>query len=150
MVVALAERIMSVIAPFPHEYTVSLADGLLMSEPRPAIPAGAPPQFGGVDTVWSPEELVVGAVLLCIKTTFDAYAKHASLEFHNWSGKGLGILEKSASGPTFSSVQLQLQFQVAAGDEEKARKLLGTSERHCIISQLIKAPVTIEASITTP
>lgn len=140
---------MTVIAPFPHHYAVSFADGFLVADPRPRIPAGVPPQFGGTDKVWSPEELLVAAVLLCLKTTFDAYARRDSLEVRDWRGTGTGVLAKSPTGPAFTSVQLSVQLKVAPGDEERARKLLQTAESHCIISNAIKAPVQLDISVST-
>ncbi|MEO6603377.1 MAG: OsmC family protein [Polyangiaceae bacterium] len=140
---------MAMNAPFPHRYAVSLADGLLSADPRPSIPAGAPPQFGGTDKVWSPEELLVAAVLLCLKTTFDAYARRDSLEVRSWRGTGTGVLEKSPTGPAFTSVQLRVDLKVRRGDEERARKLLDTAEHHCIIANAIKAPVKLEASVSS-
>ncbi|MEN9577331.1 MAG: hypothetical protein RJA70_340 [Pseudomonadota bacterium] len=138
---------MTVTAPFPHRYVVSLEAGLLSADPRPPIPAGTPPQFGGSDKVWSPEELLVAAVLLCLKTTFDAYARRDSLEVRDWRGTGTGVLEKSPTGPAFTSVQLRVELKVCPGDEERARKLLDTAEHHCIIANAIKAPVQLEASV---
>jgi organic hydroperoxide reductase OsmC/OhrA len=136
------------ISAFPHHYAVSLEAGLLAAEPRPKIPAGAPPQFGGSDQVWSPEELLVGAVLLCLKTTFDAYARRDALVVRSWRGDATGVLEKSPTGPIFTSVDLKVAIAVSPGDEERARKLLDTAEHHCIISNAIKAPVRLEATIT--
>lgn len=135
------------ISAFPHRYVVSFSEGLLMAAPRPPIPGGAPPQFGGTDQVWSPEELLVAAVLLCLKTTFDAYARRESLAVRAWRGTGTGVLEKSSTGPAFSSVQLEVDLEVEAGDEERARALLETAERHCILSNAIKAPVQLAASV---
>lgn len=140
---------MTVLAPFPHHYAVALADGLLIADPRPRIPAGAPPQFGGSDKVWSPEELLVAAVLLCLKTTFDAYARRDSLEVVDWRGTGTGVLAKSPTGPAFTSVQLDVQLKVQPGDEARAQKLLETAEHHCIISNAIKAPVQLVVSVTS-
>jgi|CXWL01.1.fsa_nt_gi organic hydroperoxide reductase OsmC/OhrA len=139
---------MAAIAPFPHRYAVALEDGNLVAEPRPRIPAGAPPQFGGTDRVWSPEELLVGAVLLCLKTTFDAYALREALEVLDWRGTGTGVLAKSPTGPAFTSVELHVQLNVKPGNEERARQLLETAERHCIISRAIKAPVVLDAAVT--
>ncbi|HEY6562322.1 MAG TPA: OsmC family protein [Polyangiaceae bacterium] len=126
-----------------------MADGLLGADPRPPIPAGAPPQFGGTDKVWSPEELLVAAVLLCLKTTFDAYARRESLEVRDWRGTGTGVLDRSPTGPAFTSVQLRVELKVGSGDEERARKLLDTAEHHCIIANAIKAPVQLDASVTS-
>jgi organic hydroperoxide reductase OsmC/OhrA len=139
---------MAVTVPFPHRYTVSFEDGFLIADPRPRIPAGVPPQFGGTDRVWSPEELLVAAVLLCLKTTFDAYARRESLEVQAWHGTGTGVLEKSPTGPAFTSVQLSVSLKVAPGNEERARKLLDTAEHHCIIANAIKAPIQLDVSVS--
>jgi organic hydroperoxide reductase OsmC/OhrA len=139
---------MATIAPFPHRYTVALVDGQLQADPRPPIPGGAPPQFGGSDTVWGPEELLVGAVLLCLKTTFDAYAARKGLKVLRWRGTGVGVLEKSPAGPAFTAVQLRVDIEAPLGAEDVARELLLSAERHCIISNAIRAPVTLEAVVT--
>jgi organic hydroperoxide reductase OsmC/OhrA len=138
---------MSKIAPFPHRYTVRLADGQLVAPPRAPIAAGAPPQFGGVDTVWSPEELLVASALECLWTTFEAYARHDSLAVQRWAGTGTALLEKGAPIPTFSSITLHVELAVAAGDEERARRLLQTAEQRCIISNALKVPVVLEAIV---
>lgn len=138
---------MALTAPFPHRYPVSLGDGLLSASPRPPIPAGAPPQFGGTDKVWSPEELLVAEVLSCLKTTFDAYALRNSLEVREWRGTGTGVLDKSPTGPAFTSVQLNIELKVRPGDEGRARETLDSAENHCIISNAIEAPVQLDASV---
>jgi organic hydroperoxide reductase OsmC/OhrA len=140
---------MSKIAPFPHHYTVRLEDRVLLAPPRAAIAAGAPPQFGGTDMAWSPEELLVGAVLECLWTTFEAYARHRSLTVASWSGTGTAVLEKGSPIPTFSSIVLRVELVVATGDEALARQLLETAEQRCIISNALKVPVVLEAVVHT-
>ncbi len=136
------------IAPFPHRYTVRLEDRVLLAPPRDPIAAGPPPQFGGSDRVWSPEELLVGAVLECLWTTFEAYARRDRLVVHGWSGTGVAVLDKGAGGPTFTSITLAVELVVAAADDERARRLVVTAEEHCIISRALKVPVTIEVATT--
>ncbi len=135
------------IAPFPHRYTVRLSDRQLVAPPRAPIAAGSPPQFGGADTVWSPEELLVAATLECLWTTFETYARRDALEVREWSGTGIAMLEKGSPVPTFSSIVLQVELVVAAADEARARRLLETAEQRCIISNALKVPVTLEAMI---
>jgi organic hydroperoxide reductase OsmC/OhrA len=137
---------MSDITAFPHRYTVALSQGLLSAPPRSPIVAGAPPQFGGSDRVWSPEELVVGAALLCLQTTFDAFARRASLTVVGWRGTGTGVLEKTAAGPAFTAIEIVVEIDVPAGAEEQARKLLASAERHCIVARALRAPVEVHAS----
>jgi lipoyl-dependent peroxiredoxin len=138
---------MATIAPFPHHYTVRLEDGLLVAPPRTPIPLGPPPQFGGSDRVWSPEELLVGAALECLWTTFEAYARHDNLRVASWSGTGVGVLDKGAPVPVFTSVTLSVIIVVAAVDEERTRRLLALAEKRCIISRALAVPVSVEATI---
>jgi organic hydroperoxide reductase OsmC/OhrA len=140
---------MSKIAPFPHRYSVHLADRLLFAPPRAPIAAGSPPQFGGSDAVWSPEELLVAAALECLWTTFEAYARHDALDVRNWTGTGTAILEKGSPVPTFSSITLHVELEVAAGDDARARRLLETAEQRCIISNALKIPVVVDAMVRT-
>lgn len=134
-------------AAFPHRYTVTLADRLLSAPPRTPIDAGAPPQFGGSDKVWSPEELLVGAALECLWTTFEAYARRDELEVSGWRGSGVGVLDKGPTGPVFTSLTLSVDMTVAAADVERARRVLDTAEKHCIISNALRVAVTVEATV---
>lgn len=138
---------MSKIAPFPHRYTVRLVDRQLVAPPRAPIAAGSPPQFGGTDSVWSPEELLVAAALECLWTTFDAHARHDALAVHDWTGTGVAVLDKGSPVPRFTSITLRVELAVAPGDEDRARRLLQTAEQRCIISNALSVPVTLEASV---
>lgn len=134
-------------SPFPHRYEVTLADGLLVAPPRDPIALGPPPQFGGSDRRWSPEELLVGSVLECLWTTFDAYARHDALEVRGWSGTGVAILDKGSPVPVFTSITLSVELSVSVTDEDRARRLLATAEQRCIISNALKVPITLQATI---
>lgn len=133
--------------PFPHTYTVHLEDRQLLAPPRAPIAAGAPPQFGGSDAVWSPEELLVAAALECVWTTFEAYARRDRLAVDRWSGTGVGILDRGTPVPAFTSITLRVELVVAAGDEERARRLLEAAEKRCIISNALRIPVILEATV---
>jgi organic hydroperoxide reductase OsmC/OhrA len=134
-------------APFPHHYTVQLEDRRLTAPPRAPIALGAPPQFGGSAEVWSPEDLLVGATLECLWTTFEAYARHDQLEFAGWRGTGTGVLDKGPTGPVFTSITLAIEMTVAGSDLERARRLPDTAEQHCIISNALRVAVTVQAEI---
>ncbi len=135
------------IAPFPHRYIVNLENDQLHALPRETIAIGPPPQFGGTDGVWSPEELLAGAAVSCLKTTFDAYARRDKLVFRDWSASATLVLEKAASGPRVSEITIHVSFAVDEGREEDARRVLATSERQCIISRALTCPVNIELTL---
>lgn len=137
------------IQPFPHRYSVTLADGQLRADPRTPIALGPPPQFGGSDHQWSPEELLVGATIECLWTTFLAYAKRDKLHVHDWYGWGVGVLDRGHPVPQFTSIDLDVEVVVDAGNEERARLLLERAEGNCIISNALKVPVTLRSTMRT-
>jgi organic hydroperoxide reductase OsmC/OhrA len=137
----------SKIAPFPHTYTVTLEDRELRAPPRAPIAAGPPPQFGGTDDVWSPEELLVASVLECLWTTFEAFARRDHLTVEHWSGRGTAVLDRGPGVPVFTSLTMRVELTVAAGDEDRARRLLETAEQRCIISNTLRVPVTLEVAV---
>ncbi len=136
------------IAPFPHVYTVTLANGELAAPPRVNIATGAPPQFGGSERVWSPEELLVGAALSCLQSTFVAYAKRANLAIRAWSGRATGTLVKTPDGPRFSVLDLTVELATAPGDEALAEQTLRTAERACIVSRALAVPVHLSVTFS--
>jgi organic hydroperoxide reductase OsmC/OhrA len=139
--------IVGAMTPFPHHYVVSLLDGSLTAPPRLPIALGPPPQFGGTDRVWSPEELLVGAVLECLWTTFEAFARRDKLVVRSWSGSGVGILDRAERVPSFTSIELLVHVVVDAGNEERGRALLAKAEDNCIISHALRVPVKVTATL---
>jgi len=137
------------IAPFPHRYTVRLENRQLVAPPRTPIAAGSPPQFGGSDQVWSPEELLVAATLGCLWTTFEAYAHRDGLAVERWTGTGVAVLDRGPGVPVFTSLTLHVELVVAAGEEARARRLLESAEHRCIIANALRVPVTLDATVRT-
>jgi len=138
------------IAPFPHHYSVTLANELVTAVPRTPIRMGPPPQFNGSDEVWSPEHLLVASVLSCLKTTFDAYARRAGIAIHLWRGNATGVLAKSARGPIFTSIDLEIEIATDPGEEAQLQTVIAAAERDCIVSRSLSAPVKVTAKVTAP
>jgi len=136
------------IAPFPHTYSVTLAADELTEGSRAPIRAGAPPQFGGTEDVWSPEHLLVASALLCLKTTFDAYARREQLVIHAWRGTGAGVLVKGKEGPVFTAIELAVEIDTVPGAEARVEAVLATAEHHCIISRALNVPVHLKGTFT--
>ena len=137
------------IASFPHRYHVQLGEGMLRAPPRAPILLDAPPQFGGDDRAWSPEDLLIGAVVECLWTTFEAYARKEGIEVPGWTGDAVGVLDRGPGGPTFTSIAVTVELDVAADDEPRARQLLHTAADRCIVSRALRVPVTVEAQVRT-
>jgi organic hydroperoxide reductase OsmC/OhrA len=139
-------------APFPHHYDVTLrgegAGGVLTADPRPPILGGAPASFDGSDEWWSPEHLLLSSLSLCLLTTLKAVAAKARLALSACVSRAEGVLDKTPAGLAFTSITLHVDLQVGAADVERARQLLESAKKHCIVSNSLKPPVTLQISVT--
>lgn len=135
------------IAAFPHEYVVTLTENTLSASAAAPVDIGPPSQFGGTDDVWSPEHLLVGAVLACFKTTFDASCRREKLAVRAFRADATALLAKSKEGPVFQVIEIVVD--IAADDEDRARALVAMAERQCIIARALVAPVRVTARITS-
>src|SRR5579872_3834479 len=98
----------SLIMENEHTYRVvawwaSGKTGLVKSDSAPnAIHFTTPPQFGGMEGRWSPEDLLLSAVASCFTSTFHALAEHSSFHFTDLEVEVQGCVNKSESGYMFS------------------------------------------------
>ncbi len=137
-------------APFPHRYQVKLtgaadARGTLTAGPRPPLEGGAPPEFGGDDSRWSPEHLLLASASLCLKATFAAVAAKSQLAYSGWESEAEGTLDKTPEGLRFTRIVLKVT--VRSADAEKAGRMLELAKKHCIVSNSLRQPVEIEATV---
>lgn len=136
------------IAPFPHGYDVALKwdegfSGTLTAAPRPSIVGGPPPEFGGGDSWWSPEHLLLSALSLCLMTTFLSLAERAKIKVQGYSCRARGVLEKTREGIVFTSFALDVSVKGAREDALRLQELVRTAKKYCIVSNSLKPPVTL-------
>lgn len=60
---------------------------------KPEMDIGSPPEFKGEPGLWSPEELLVGALNGCLMLTFVAMAQAKGLQFEAYESAAEGLLE---------------------------------------------------------
>lgn len=140
-------------APFPHHYKASLTwqtdrQGLVESPPRPALVGAAPAEFDGTDEHWSPEHLLVASLNLCLMLTFVGIAKKARLDFASFRSEAEGLCEKTAEGLRFTQFHVKVELVVASAAEvERARGLLDSAKRHCLVSNSLRGETHLEATV---
>lgn len=138
--------------PFPHRYEAHLAweggsRAALSSGVRPVVVGGPPPEFDGDASSWSPEHLLLSAANLCLMTTYLALGRKTGLEPVRYRSRAEGVLEKSREGIVFTRIALRVEIQAPFGRAEEARRLLETAKKYCIVSNALKRPVEVEATV---
>jgi len=135
----------------PHYYNVNVnwvsdRKGKLTSpELTTTIEVATPPQFpNGMEGIWSPEHLFTAAVSSCLMTTFLSIAENSKLEFKSFTCASKGKLEQV--GGKFLMTEVILEPTVVISNEEdreKTERILHKSEAACLISNSVKAKVTM-------
>src|SRR5208282_2376746 len=81
--------------------------GLAKSDAAPnAIHFTAPPEFGGLEGRWTPEELLLASVASCYTTTVRTIAGDAKVDFTDLNVEASGVIRKAESGYLFTQIVL--------------------------------------------
>jgi organic hydroperoxide reductase OsmC/OhrA len=142
-------------APFPHHYEVKLSwprqgGAMLYAAVAPPIPGGAPPEFDGRDTWWSPEQLLLSSLTLCLMTTFEAIAAKARLSLLRYACRAEATLDRTDAGLGFTAFGLHVEVEVAPEDAERVPRLLASAKKHCLVANALRTPVTLDLAVVTP
>lgn len=113
------------------------------------IEVATPPEFPkGMPGIWSPEHLFTAAVSSCLMTTFLAVAENSKLEFVSFQCSAEGKLEQVEGKFLMTEVLLKPVVTLKEEkDSERALRVLQKSEANCLISNSVKAKVSLQPKI---
>ena len=140
---------------YPEKYTyntqlrwTSELMGNLSSKGRPKIEVATPPEFGGHMGIWSPEDLFLSSVEVCILTTFLWFVNKEHVNLKSYSSKATGTVEKIDGKYIFNSIYIELEIGISSDDNRSiVEKILKKAPRACLISNSIKTDVHIKSKI---
>jgi peroxiredoxin-like protein len=122
--------------------------GTISCAGKPDVQVATPPEFKGHDGIWSPEDLFVASANICLMTTFLAVAERAGLAFTAYESTAEGRLELVDGKFQFTAITIKPTITLpSGGDTAKAHELIEKAERNCLISNSMKATVTLEPAI---
>ncbi|MDF0650446.1 MAG: OsmC family protein [Nitrospira sp.] len=134
-----------------YQTTVKWTDqrkGIIACAEKPDVQVATPPEFKGHGGIWSPEDLFVASANVCLMTTFLAVAERAGLAFSIYESTAEGRLELVEGQFQFTTITIKPFITLKpGGDATKARELIEKAERNCLISNSMKAKVTVEPVI---
>jgi peroxiredoxin-like protein len=103
-----------------------------------AIHFAAPPDFGGLDGRWTPEDLLLCAVASCYTTTFQALAENSKFEYTDLQVEVEGDIRKAETGFDFSEILMRASLTISLEEERtRALKLLHKAEGLCLVSRAL-------------
>lgn len=139
-----------------HQYRVvawwtSGQTGIAKSNSAPnAIHFTAPPEFGGMEGRWTPEDLLMTALASCFTTTFHAIAGFSKFAYTDLAVEAEATVRKTDSGYGFSEIVIRPRLTIANEEQrETAIRLLQKSEGLCLVSRALAVAPKVEAQIET-
>ncbi|MCK4993920.1 MAG: OsmC family protein [Candidatus Omnitrophica bacterium] len=122
--------------------------GMLSCSDKPAFEVATPVEFRGHAGIWTPEDLFVSSVNICVMTTFLFFAEKEGVELLSYKSDADGILEKVDDKFMFSRITLSVSISVKTQDQiSKAQELLVRAEENCLISNSIVSKVTVRPDV---
>jgi len=140
--------------PVKHNYQTSLRwtdekKGILSCDGKPDINVACPPEFGGHPGIWSPEDIFLASVEICIMTTFLWYVNKENLSLKSYDSKASGTVEMSGGVFQFSSITIKVRIGISSKDNRsRVEKMMKKVERACLITNSIRTDVNIESDIS--
>jgi organic hydroperoxide reductase OsmC/OhrA len=122
--------------------------GVIRSSDKPDIKVACPPEFGGHSGIWSPEDLFVASIEVCMLTTFLWYITKEEINIKSYKSKAEGTVEMLGGVFKFSLINVKMKIELS--DEKyykNIEKILKKVKRACLISNSIETEVTIEPEI---
>ena len=137
-----------------HKYRVvawwtSGRTGMAKSDSAPyAIHFTAPPEFGGLDGRWTPEDLLLSALASCYTTTYRALADYSKLAYTDLEVEVEGMIRKTESGYSFSAIVIR-PYLTICDEEEQARALhlMQKAKTLCLISRALSVEQKLEPRV---
>jgi peroxiredoxin-like protein len=122
--------------------------GMISCAGKPDVAVATPPEFKGHEGIWSPEDLFVASANICLMTTFLAVAERAGLAFISYESSAEGRLELVEGKFQFTAITIKPTITLESdADAAKAKELIEKAEANCLISNSMKAKVTLEPII---
>ncbi|MDZ8118824.1 OsmC family protein [Pontiella agarivorans] len=122
--------------------------GTAHCEGKPAIDVATPPEFGGPEGFWTPEDLMTAAVESCIMASALFFLNRGKIGFRSYSSHAAGTMEKGPSGLVFSRISVTVTLELEdAAQADAARKALQQAEKTCPLSNTLSCPVELTLEI---
>ena len=108
-----------------------------------------PPEFnGGVEGVWSPEDLFVGAIASCFAVTLVSALGRRQVPLGSLEVAGTGEVGPRADGRYgFTAVALDVAIETEPGREQEAREAALDAERTCLVAVSLDTPVEVTVTV---
>jgi organic hydroperoxide reductase OsmC/OhrA len=114
------------------------------------LEVATPPEFqGGVEGVWSPEDLFVGAVATCYTVTLISATRRRGVPVRSLEVRSFGDVSRRPDERFgFVGVDLAVELTTDPGYEAEARAAALDAESTCLVAASLDTPVHVHVAVT--
>lgn len=124
-------------------------NGRFTAPGRESLVISSPPEFKGEEGFWTPEDLFVGAIEMCLMLTFASYVDKYKLPLESYSSEAVGTLELADGKLRFTKVVIKAAVVITdAAVQQQTLDVLRKAEGDCLVANSITTKVVVEADIS--
>jgi len=122
---------------------------MLTVQGKDELEVAPPPEFkGGVEGVWSPEDLLVGSIASCFAVTFLRLADQRGALLRGLDVRASGHVEQRDDGRFgFTEAVLHVVVDIDSGSEDQVAAAAEIAEQGCLVSCSLDFPVRIDLDV---
>ena len=122
--------------------------GEAKSNGKPALEVATPPEFGGPEGVWTPEDLLTSAVESCIMASALFFIDRGGIALKSYRSKAVGHMEKGPTGLVFSRIAVEVSLGLEdPAQADAAQKAVMQAEKSCPLSNTLNCPVELSIKV---
>ncbi len=122
--------------------------GIQSCDNKPDIDVACPPEFGGHEGYWTPEDFFVASIEVCTMTTFLWFIKKEKIELKSYSSEAEGVAELVENTFQFSTLTINMKIGISNKDDKiKIEKIIKKIPRICLVSKSAKCDVILKPEI---
>jgi organic hydroperoxide reductase OsmC/OhrA len=116
------------------------------------LEVATPPEFrGGIEGVWSPEDLLVASIGSCFAVTLAGVAERRAIPLRSLDVDATGHVTNRDDGPFgFTAVVLRVAVETEMGFEHDVRDAVEVAELGCLVANSVDFPVRVELHVHAP
>jgi len=116
---------------------------------KPSLEVATPPEFGGPENIWTPEDLLTSAVESCIMASALYFLNRGKIPFRSYKSKAVGTLEKGPIGLVFSRIAVEVTLELEdPAQADAAHKAVVQAEKTCPLSNSLDCPVELSINVS--
>jgi len=122
--------------------------GTMSAAGKADVEVACPPEFGGEGGFWSPEDLFVSSINVCVMTTFVSLAERQKVELVSYESEADALATIVGGELRFVTVTVRPRIYVRdERSQEEARQALERARSLCMVTLSVRPEVRIEADI---